>query len=119
MHTARMDNTPLLVACLCARWCGSCRDYEATFQRTSTDFGAACNFVWIDIEDDAEKIGGLDVDDFPTLLIAGAREPLFFGPVTPHPQTLQRLVASALAGDLKPMAGAAADIVALAGQLAR
>ena len=112
-----MDNSPLLVACLCAEWCGSCRDYEATFQRLSTEFGAACNFIWIDIEDDADKIGAVDVDNFPTLLIARAGAPLFFGAVTPHAQTLQRLVTSALAGDLEPVTGAEADIVALARQL--
>ncbi|MBE0474003.1 MAG: thioredoxin, partial [Rhodoferax sp.] len=37
-----------------------------------------------------------DVDDFPTLLIAVADAPRFFGPLTPQPQTLERLVRSTM-----------------------
>ena len=95
------SSTPLLVACLCARWCGSCRDYTATFEQAGAGLGERCRFVWIDIEDDAALVDGVDVDDFPTLLIARADRLLFFGPITPHPQTVTRLVASALAGELK------------------
>ena len=66
----------------------------------SVQFGERCHFVWIDIEDQAELLEGVEVENFPTLLIAGAAHPLFFGAITPHPQTLNRLVAGALAGDL-------------------
>lgn len=112
-----MDNRPLLVACLCAQWCGSCRDYEALFARAATDFGADCHFVWVDIEDDAERAGGIDVDNFPTLLIAREGRPLFFGAITPHPQTLQRLVASALVGELNAVSASDPEIAALAERL--
>jgi thioredoxin 1 len=95
---------PLLVACLCAAWCGSCRDYTAAFEEASAEFGERCRFVWIDIEDQADAIGAVDVENFPTLLIARGGEPLFFGSITPHAQTLRRLVESALAGDLKTTA---------------
>jgi hypothetical protein len=49
-------------------------------------------FVWIDIEDEADLIDPIEVDNFPTLLIASEGEPLFFGTVTPHLDTLRRLV---------------------------
>ena len=111
-----MESTPLLVACLCAGWCGSCRDYRALFDRASASFGATCRFLWLDIEDDADNAGSIDVENFPTLLIARAGEPLFFGAITPHAQTLQRLVSSALAGELK-VAGVDAEVVALARRL--
>ena len=93
-------SAPLLVACFCAQWCGSCRDYVATFDAAAAAHGAACRFIWIDIEDEAALVDGVEVENFPTLLIAQAQRPLFFGPITPQPQMLARLVSGALAGDL-------------------
>ena len=95
------SSPPLLVACLCAQWCGSCRDYAALFEQASAQFGERCRFVWIDIEDQADLLDGVEVENFPTLLIARGTQALFFGAITPHPQTLSRLVTGALAGDLK------------------
>lgn len=89
----------LTVACLCADWCGTCRDYRADFERTVGAVPGACvQAVWIDIEDDAELVGAVDVENFPTLLIARGREVLFFGTVTPHLSTLARLVQAAVDG---------------------
>ena len=96
-----LEPRPLLVACLCARWCNVCGDYEAPFAQTMAALSAQVVFRWIDIEDEAELLDGVDVENFPTLLIASDGALLFFGTVTPHVQTLSRLVASALAGDLR------------------
>ena len=98
-----MHTTPLLVAGLCAQWCGTCREYRPLFEREAQAFGERTRFVWVDVEDHAEVMGPIDVEDFPTLLIARGDQILFFGTVTPHAQTLARLVQSALAGDLKPV----------------
>jgi thioredoxin 1 len=92
--------TPLLVACLCARWCGTCGAYRAVFDTLGAELGAQAQFVWVDIEDQAETLGDVDVEDFPTLLVARGEALLFFGPLTPQPATLARLLRSALAGDL-------------------
>jgi len=92
---------PLLVACLCAQWCGVCRDYAPLLTRTLTAFEAAqVRVTWVDIEDNDEVLGDLDIENFPTLLIARGAEVFFFGTVPPHAQTLERLVQGALAGDL-------------------
>jgi hypothetical protein len=93
---------PLLVACLCARWCGTCNDYRATFDAAAATLGSAVRAAWIDIEDDAGLVDDVDVEDFPTLLIARGPRLLFFGTITPQPPTLARLLASALAGELPP-----------------
>ena len=104
------------MACLCAAWCDTCRDYLPAFEACAAGFGAQVLPLWIDIEDDAELIDGIDVEDFPTLLLAHGDALLFLGPITPQPQTLARLVASALAGDLKAIdGGAAAGIADAAG----
>jgi thioredoxin 1 len=91
----------LRVVCLCAAWCGVCRDYAAVFDQAAAVFGTQAEFTQLDIEDEAELLGAVDVDNFPTLLIARGAQPLFFGTVTPHAHTLTRLVQSAVAGELK------------------
>jgi hypothetical protein len=102
---------PLLVACLCAQWCRTCDAYRDTLvaTRDAMRIGhpqAATRFVWVDIEDESDLIGDLDIDDFPTILLARGDRVLFFGPVMPHAQTLDRLVRSALDADLPPLSTA-------------
>lgn len=100
-------STDLLVAGLCAQWCGTCRDYLPLFERQRERFADSARFAWVDVEDHDEVMGHLDVENFPTLMIARGDEVLFYGTVTPHEQTLARLVQSALDGDLKPVRDAA------------
>lgn len=81
----------LLVACLCADWCGTCRDYQPLFTQLQQDFPQA-KLLWVDIEDQADLVDPVEVDDFPTLLIASQGQAQFFGPVMPHLETLRRLI---------------------------
>jgi len=90
---------PLLVACLCADWCHVCAEYRSRFEQVQATVTAdypGAQFVWLDIEDEADLLHPLDVDDFPTLLIAVGDAPRFFGPLTPQAQTLERLVRNAI-----------------------
>ena len=89
--------SPLVVACLCAQWCSSCREYRATFDEVARRFPDA-RFLWIDIEDEAALVDDIEVETFPTLLIAAGAEPRFLGPVAPHAESLAALV-RAHAGD--------------------
>jgi hypothetical protein len=100
---------PLLVACLCAQWCRVCGEYGAVFDGAARDAAPGERFLWVDIEDDEQVLGPLDVDNFPTLLIARGAAPLFFGALTPQPGTLARLLQSAREGDLRPRDDAAAQ----------
>ena len=99
-----MDDGVLQVVCLCAAWCGVCRDYAAPFGQVALAFGEQAQFTQLDIEDEAELLGPVDVENFPTLLLARGAKVLFFGTITPHAQTLTRLVQGALAGELRPLA---------------
>jgi len=115
---------PLLVACLCAQWCRTCDAYRDTLVATQAAMrlghpGAALRFVWVDIEDESDLVGDLDVEDFPTILLARGDQVLFFGPVLPHAQTLDRLVRSALDAALPPLSAAALapDVRALPARL--
>ena len=82
-----------LVVCLCAAWCGVCGDYRARFDQVQAKF-PNIEFLWIDVEDEADVLDPLDVENFPTLLLAMGEEPRFFGPVTPQAEMLERLVRS-------------------------
>jgi len=108
MSAAPSDD--LLVACLCAEWCGTCRDYRPVFERLAAEYGARARFVWVDIEDDDEVLGPtLDVENFPTLLIANGATIGFYGPVLPHPQTASRLIRNGIDGELPALADTALD----------
>ncbi|CAN5497889.1 thioredoxin family protein [soil metagenome] len=85
------DAAHTLVACLCAQWCGVCRDYRERFTQAAARFPSA-EFIWIDIEDEADLVGEMDVTDFPTLLVAVDGLPRFCGPLTPQPEMLDRLL---------------------------
>ncbi len=85
----------LLVVCLCAEWCGVCRDYAQRFQAVQAKFPQA-HYLWIDVEDEADLLHPLDVENFPTLLLAVGAEPRFFGPVPPQPEMLERLIRAQL-----------------------
>ena len=71
------------VICLCAEWCGTCRDYRAGFESLSDVF-PDMRFRWLDIEDCADEMGDLDIENFPTLLIRRGGNVLFFGTMLPH-----------------------------------
>ena len=92
-----------LVACLCAAWCGACRDYGPVFSALASAFSPTVDFIWIDVEDAADALGGdIDITDFPTLLIVVAESAAFFGPITPQRETAERLIRRALQGTLLP-----------------
>lgn len=87
--------TPVWVICLCADWCGVCRDYQPVFAGLPRNNAIGnFRFAWLDIEDHAQLAGDLDIETFPTLLVADDSGVLFFGPLTPQPATLSRLLAS-------------------------
>jgi thioredoxin 1 len=80
------------VVCLCAEWCGTCREYRATFAELQGSVPGH-SYRWIDIEDEAELVGDIDVETFPTLMVAHQGHVLFAGPVLPRLGDAQRLLA--------------------------
>lgn len=83
--------TTRIVACLCAAWCDTCGAYRAHFERIAAA-APQFTFRWIDIEDEADLLGDIDVENFPTVLVAEAGEVLFAGTLRPDPAHLQRLL---------------------------
>lgn len=81
------------VICLCAEWCGVCREWRDAFTQAAAAH-PAMRFAWVDVEDEAEAMGDVDIETFPTLLIARDDEALFLGSVQPSAAQVGRLVAS-------------------------
>ena len=85
------SNREYLVACLCAEWCDTCVAYRPGFLALAGRFPRA-EFRWVDIEDDAEAVEDIDVENFPTILVRRGGETLFHGVMLPHHEHLQRLL---------------------------
>lgn len=82
-------NGGLVVACLCADWCGTCREYRPGFEALAQEF-PQYRFVWIDVEEQADI--DVEIENFPTILVAHGVRPLFAGTMLPHIGHLRRLL---------------------------
>ena len=85
------------VSCVCAEWCDSCAAYQAGFFELAAHFPEA-GFRWLDTENDAEALGDLEVENFPTILVRRGAETLFCGAQPPSHETLKRLLEKLLRG---------------------
>ena len=88
---AALDAGKWVVACLCAGWCDVCKQYRAGFEALASEFPGH-QFVWIDIEDQADLVGDLDVENFPTILMQHADTVAFYGTMLPEPRQVARLL---------------------------
>jgi hypothetical protein len=81
------------VIALCAEWCNVCREWRGVFNDAAAS-RRDMNFAWVDIEDESDAMGDVDVETFPSILIGRGSEALFLGPVQPSAAQLSRLLAS-------------------------
>ncbi|WP_053845214.1 thioredoxin family protein [Paracidovorax avenae] len=81
------------VVCLCAAWCGVCREYGAVFEALRAAHPDV-RFEWVDVEDEEDLAGNLDVETFPTVLVADGVHARFLGPVLPQSGVLARMLAA-------------------------
>ena len=88
------------VSCLCAAWCDTCTEYQAGFLALAQKFPHA-TFRWIDIEDQADEVGDLEVENFPTIRVTRGQgdeqRVLFHGVQLPIHAHLERLLEELLA----------------------
>jgi thioredoxin 1 len=89
-----------LVVCLCAAWCGTCREYEEGFRELEARYPDV-GFLWVDIEDEHSGVEDWDIENFPTLLIQRGEMVLFFGPMLPQHRILKQMLDLYLAQGLE------------------
>ena len=105
------------VICLCAAWCGVCRDWLPVMRELAQS-RPDLRLAWIDVEDEDEAMGEVEIQTFPTVLVAHGGEPRFFGPVAPSAPQLARLVNGLQAQADPPSTALSPEIRALLGRLA-
>jgi len=71
-------------------------------------------FAWADIEDDADLVGDIDVDTFPTLAIFRGGVTLHFGASLPQGDVVARMIDTLADRPPRAAAGLPAEVEALA-----
>lgn len=84
-----------VIACLCAGWCDVCKQYRAGFDALAAEYPDH-QFVWIDIEDQSDLLGDIDVENFPTILMQRGDTVAFYGTMMPEPRQVARLLEAQL-----------------------
>ncbi len=101
-----MGNTDQIldVVVLCADWCGTCRAFRPLMGAFQME---GCRVYWVDIEDHDEALQTLEIDTFPTIVVANQDHAVYFaGPIEPHLPNLERLLKTLQAGGVsKPLLG--------------
>ena len=105
----------MLVVALCAAWCHTCEEFRPAYERIAREFPGAA-FVWLDIEDDSDRVDDVEVEDFPTLAVFRGGVPVHFGPSLPHEGVVRRLL-QALASETHAAAAVSDAVRTLPGRL--
>ncbi len=109
-----LRSRPFVVIALCAAWCNTCDDFRIGFERLALERDDS-TFIWMDIEDDADFIGDVEIENFPTLAIFLRGRLLHFGVSLPQASLVGRLLQS-LDDDSRSVDGEA-DVTSLLGRL--
>ena len=92
LNTTLTENS-WIGGCFCAQWCGACRAFKPRVKTFAEKYPDIV-FLWIDIEDHADLLDDLDIENFPSLLIQYGDIVNFFGCVHPDIGLAERLLNS-------------------------
>ena len=92
LQRALTDHAFLVVG-LCAAWCDTCGQFRSDFETLAAK-SPETTFVWLDIEDDAETVGDIDIDNFPTIAVFRENRLVHFGVSLPQAGVVSRLLTS-------------------------
>ena len=82
--TTAADGQTWWVACLCAAWCGVCREWLPLFTSQARAH-PHMHFAWVDVE---------DIETLPTRRVARGDQVLFLGPIPPSATQFARMLAT-------------------------
>lgn len=88
-----LDESTWVVACFCAGWCGSCREYRPQLEALA-EARQDVRFFWVDIEDHADMMGELDIEKFPTITIQRGNIVAFYSCIHPDAKLAERILQS-------------------------
>ena len=107
----------LRVVCLCAEWCSACRAWRPVWDAVAARY-PQIHWQSMDIEDEPDLMDevGLDIETFPTVLVARGDRALFLGAIPPQAEFLENLIARLGREGAAPQ-GVTPEAVALAKRL--
>ena len=111
------DSASLVVVCLCAAWCDTCTAFRVSFERIA-EARPRVTFVWLDVEDDSEICGDIDIENFPTLAVYRGGRLLHYGVSLPQEGSVARLV-DEMATRTSPVTNAPQPVLELPRAMAR
>jgi len=82
-----------MVVFFCAEWCRSCREFRPVLEKMPSSYPQAA-FFWVDIEDNSDMLGELDINKFPTLLIQQGDLVAFYSCIHPDTKLIERILQS-------------------------
>lgn len=88
-------NGGALTIILCAAWCGTCAGFKEVAENLASIFPDT-TFLWIDIEDDSDVAGEIDVMNFPSLAVFRDGVAIHYGVSLPHQGVVKRLLTALL-----------------------
>lgn len=96
------EQDALLVVCYCAAWCRACAGFEEQVKIfAEKNPQAIC--LWVDIETHEDLLMEEDLENLPSFLIQKQGATLFYAPLPPMIEHIERLYAQAQSG-LLPVA---------------
>lgn len=92
--SSKAAGADLVIACLCAGWCRVCDGYRPAFEALAAEFPEH-RLVWVDIEEQEALVDGLDIEQFPTLLMTRGAALRFYGVLPARIEVLRRTIRAA------------------------
>ena len=84
-----------VVAFFCAQWCRACREFRPELDKMTVSYPQVA-FFWVDVEDNSDMLGDLDINKFPTLLIQQGDTVAFYSCIHPDTKLIERILQSAM-----------------------
>ncbi|GAA5087458.1 MULTISPECIES: thioredoxin family protein [Paenalcaligenes] len=92
----QLTDNDYAVVCFCAAWCRTCDGFKQQLEQVAQRYPQHI-FIWVDVEEHEDLLIDEDIEDFPTLLIQNKKGTIFYGPLLPFAQHLERLLDQAAA----------------------
>lgn len=91
---SNLSDKQYAVVFYCAAWCRTCNGFESQLTDLVQKYPQHV-FVWVDIEEHEELLIDEDLEDFPTILIQNKKGTLFYGPLLPFAEHVERVLQQA------------------------